>query len=801
MAGGAYDGGQKIVLDKDPTQDQDYSIAQSRKAAAAQLAQLGNLGNNNLLALVQLLIGKPTSIEDMFKDFDDWIKASFQPLVDLYDNIEDFIADFLATWNVSLGNLSPTSPNLQVAPDFNSAYNVSENARWKYDPLIGDPSTGSFKLTINGKEQAVTGTTIQVGPNQKVDFKIKFKWVGLVYTGNPLQLKVREIDTGNTVYLGAVNSPGTNGGWVEVAATYTTPSSGVTAIKIRPTVTASATAGSVWIDAGAARKNGLIQQDWVQDLTDDFNETWDAISGIFEAFGSIGDVAGFQTAIGKLLDLLGVVHPDDLATLTPADFWLAIWNSFMHPLGVIAPQAGLNDANSRQARMAENSIILLDLLHWYYPEGHDTDTPTTTINGRRTWWAAYNDVFNVKTEAGNAGAIPAAAAAAPLKVAQRFIASEDTLATVQAQVADLVGDNDAVGGRKYSSTAVGGGPTDWGTNWTLSGNGTPTTVDSSFSWVQQTSGQTIDRQITGLFTGGDMLTDDGIVSAVIMKPIQTMLGVDGPYYEIRARENAAQTNYLFARAYATKVQLGYAVGGVETIVATASSTTVPAGGLFELVFSNYIFAVRINGQPVPALAYSDTGHTTQRDLNHRKGGQKMFATHGVFGDQFAPPPVRIWIMKDLSTVTDTYGSTARFYRVSTSGVTKNNGSAELLSTETFDTIEYCSPDIKMLAGGIVFYTPGLYRLQFATRFSAAQATAMAPCVVRRTPSSTVIYSEDMEYNNSLFGLGGTFLIPVLGDGGVGEAWTPGMDVTGSGTYNIIGDGAGIVTWCTIEKVA
>lgn len=800
MAGGAYDGGQTISLDKDPTKEIQHSIAQSRQQVALALANLSQAGSRDLLSIIQALIGEPVTVESMFEDFQAWLNSVFKPIEDLYANFEFELAKFLTTWNISLGSLSPISPNLQIAPEINSDHNVSLNSRWAFDPAIGDPSGGSLKVNCNGKEQAVTGTPIQVTPGQKVDFKVKFKWFGLTYSGNPLQLKVREIDTGKTVYLAGVMSPGTNGGFVEISGTYTTPAEGVTWVKIRPTISETATAGTVWIDSGAALKNGKIQQSWVDDLVQDFEDTWGAISGIFEAFGSINNEADFQNAVGKLLSLFGIDHPGDLGSLTPNEFWQTIWFSMLKDLGLIASQVSLEEANARQRRMAENSIIVLDLLHLFYPLGSPSDTPLTMINGRRTWWAAYNDIMQVSAEIETPGPGTAEATSAPLQISQRIIDAEDTISTVQQQVAGLV-DSSGEPGRKYMSTAQGNN-VNWGPNWTLSGNGTVESSNQAFAWREQASGQTIDKYIDGIFTGGTLLTDDGVVSAVSIGPIKSVLGADGPYYQIKGRSNADGTDYLFARAYYSKIQLGYAIDGVETVVATASGVTLPAGGLFELVFNGRLVSVRVNTKLVPGLSWNDSGNITQKNSTHRGGGQKMFATKGVWGDQFGPPMIRVWVMKDLSSITNVYGSTARFYRASTSGLSKNRGVIAPATTDVFDSVEYRSPNIELRAAGLIFWSPGVYRIQWVIRFSAVLNAAKSAAIVRNVFGSGVApYAEGMTMVDNSGGLEGSFLVPVVGDGDATEAWYPGLDISGSGTYNVIGDGAGIGTWMTVEKVA
>ena len=792
MAGGAYDGGKTLTLDKDPTKEIQHSIAKSRQEVALAIANLNQSGSRDLLGIIQSLIGKPIDFDDMYEEFENWVKGIWQPIQDLYDNFEEELGDFLSTWNISLGSLSPIAPNLQIAPEINSEYNVAGNGRWIFDPAIGDPSAGSFKMIgCNGKEQAVTGTPIQVVPGQHVEFSVKFKWFGLTYTGNPLQLRVREIDTGKTVYLNGVVSPGTNGGFVEVKGTYITPGDGVTRVKIRPTIDASATAGIVWIDSGAARKTGVIQQDWVQDLVSDFNDTWDAITGIFEAFGSINNEGDFQNAIGKLLSLFGIEHPDDLGSMTQAQFWSAIWVSFMKPLGLIAPQLSLDEANKRQMRMAENTIIVMDLLHWFYPEGSKTDTPTTTINGKRTWWAAYNDIAMVRTEAGPG---TAEATAAPLQINQRIIDAEDTISTVQAQVAELIGDQ-AEGGRNFRILATGDSD-DWGAAWTLSGNGTVKTDLGAFAWDVQTAFQSTDKYIDALYNAGELLTDDGIVGAITIKPIKSIVGANGPYYRIKGRANAAGNDFLFADAYYSKIVVGYCVGGVETVMATVNGITVPAGGLFELIYTNWTMSVRVNGRVIPGLTWTDTAHASKKDSSHRKGGQRMYAARGTFGDQFDPTVIRTWILKDQSTITNVYGSTARFYRGTTVGVTKNRGVTAAITTETFDTIEYCSPDIQLLPGGLVFQNRGAYRIQFTARFNVGINDSKAAAIIK---NGSGIYAEEMTMAGLDGGLSGNFLIPAAGNGT--EAWYPGLDVSGSGTYQVVGDGGGLATWLTVERVA
>jgi hypothetical protein len=729
MAGGAYDSGQTISLDHDPNQELQQSIAASRKQARAALAGLTSKNDQSMLTLIQSLIG-PTSIDTMFEDFQTWITQTWQPIQDLYDNFEGAVEDFLSTFNFSLGSLTPTQPNLQVAPEFNSAYNVAINNRWSYDPLVGDPDAGSFKLSVNGKEQAVTGTPIQVSPGQKVDFKIKFKWTGLVYTGDPLQLRVREINSGNTVYLSSVNSPGTNGGWVEVAGTYTTPSSGVTSIKMRPTVLASATAGSVWIDHGQARKNGLIQQDWVQDLTDDLQAmveqaqaNLDKINEVFLAFAGSTTPGTFQDAVGKLLDLLGIVHPDDLDTLDQEAFWTAIWNSFLYPTGLIPSAEDLAAANARQARMAENMLILADLMHWYYPEGSSTDTPTTTIGGKRTWWAASNDVNNVKIEAGRPGATPAAALSAPLQVPIKVQAVKDAVTSgatgntvVNATEADTTAAVDGLRGSVIDlsntvsqlivgndtrprlqadfSTNTAVGSNDWGPGWTESGTGTSHCANSTLISEMVTIGQYV-RGIHSFTTPGD--------HQKVSMTLSSMINSAGRNTAVCRWKD--WNNYVFARWAYNAVEIGQLVAGVETVWKTQTVSTRIGAPLTIEADDNYLFTVSQGNDFI--TSYNDAAHTSGKGALYRQTGLILFC--GNFsGFASAPGNVTFFEASDGS-LPAVVGTGARFYR------NASTGSASAVTTSLpnnyWDTKEYMSDDITWNGVHFTVSKAGMYMMK------------------------------------------------------------------------------------------
>ena len=107
-----------------------------------------------------------------------------------------------------------------------------------------------------------------------------------------------------------------------------------------------------------------------------------------------------------------------------------------------------------------------------------------------------------------------------------------------------------------------------------------------------------------------------------------------------------------------------------------------------------------------------------------------------------------------------------------------------------------------MPAGLIFYSAGVYRVQFSTRFPVLLDNTKAAAIVHNLfGSGAVIYAEGMTHGGNVAGLEGNFLIPVTGDGDATESWYPALDVSGSGTFNIVGDGNGLGTWLTVEKVA
>lgn len=536
-------------------------------------------------------------------------------------------------------------------------------------------------------------------------------------------------------------------------------------------------------------------------------------------FPSINVSTGENTQWAALMAQITALQTLLASPPVSAADWSTWWTATLEALGVDSTDAtntanflsgnyasALN-ANAWVTRLLTDVTIFIDLMHSHYPAGSPEDGPTTTSGGVRTWYSAIADVlslFNIVTSVTAPTGIVADVGSLAVDTQTRVITNEDTLATVQAQVQALTTDDPSVAGVKITGAASGTG-NQWGPDWTVNGTSGYTIKNDigSFAWDTQVSTAN-DKIADGYYNVKDALTDDVIVSAVFLDGTKVDgSGAAGPWNTLKARRNAAGTEYIWVRAIRNQVTLGYCVAGTESIWATYA-INVPAGALLELqcgtAADHRIYQVRVNG--VNQAPYTEVGTSSVLGASNRKGGQDQKATKGIFGDQWPPSRIRQWGMKDTNVSASTYGTSARFYRnttTSTSGLPK--GSASGLATTVFNATEYCSPDIELLAGGLAFYTPGRYLVNFAVRFDAALTTGCAAGIIRNT-GSAAIYAEGVNYSAaSVIGLSGSFEVNAIGDGTATEAWYPCADLAGSGTGpGIKGDGAGITTWLSVTRI-
>jgi hypothetical protein len=570
---------------------------------------------------------------------------------------------------------------------------------------------------------------------------------------------------------------------------------------------------------------------WVETLLDPWTslldmvrQGWDQLLDIFQNNVTVPINAGIQAIKDWWVDF---------STNNP--LWNQLvtwWNQILSALG-ISTGAGAGTAvggqiytagataNSAQTqattqnawwgRITTDLEIFFDLLHQKYPAGSVSDTKTTTIGGLRTWYSAIADMLDLL------GIVHSVAAPAVVindvgtfatNTQTQVVTNEGTLSTVQAAVDALTSNDPALAGKKYVVPANGGAGASWGSDWATTATNANIAPKSSLDVFDLTlaSSSSVDLRLQGRYANVT-LTDDQVVSLVFFSAAGNMGGSFGPTNTLKGRMDAAGNNYVYARVNFTKIELGYATGGTEqTPWATATGLSIPAGAKVELYLGSSAghrnYQVVVNG--VVVLTYAETGTSSQLGASYRGGGQDMLASHGAFNDVWGPAKIRQFILRDSNVSAVTYGSSARWYRNSTSAVnaTRNNVITGI-TTSYLDTTDYASPDINLLPGGITFDTPGRYRISFAVRFNGAQTGGMAPALLRTTSSGTTIEAEGQNYGSAnMLGLEGSFEFNAIGDGAATEAWFVGMDMPGtSGTYNVVGNGGGYVTWVTVTRIA
>jgi hypothetical protein len=598
---------------------------------------------------------------------------------------------------------------------------------------------------------------------------------------------------------------------------------------------------------------------WVETLLDPFAEIWDQVQkgwdqllDIFQNNVTVPINAGvqavkdwwvnYQTSLpgwdSTQTDWANFIAQLDTLFGTPttaADAATQIanskakWDAMLAAWGIGSATAGgaqladndtkLTTQQAWWARLPENILISLDGLHLFYPLGSPSDTPTTTVGGKRTWYAAKADMALMQGQT-NGTSTPTVTfddvGTFATDTKTQVVVNEGTLAQVQADVDALKTADASVAGAKFIETAAGGS-TSWGSDWTVTTSGTTTPKTNIDVFDQNLPGSSsVDLVLKGNYNAGVTLTDNQIASMVLYEPAKSMNGGVGPQNVLKARMDATGDNYIFVRVNYTTVQLGMVKAGVETVFATVTGVSVPAGSLVELYAGNAggprNYLVRVNATAI--ITGSESGGSLSNvGASYRGGGMDMIASHGAFNDVWPAATIRQWKLQDSSVGAQTYGTSARVYRASATGTPVGGiarGVIQVLGSAYFDTIDYMSPDLQLVANGFAISTPGRYRITTGVKISNASgswsiAAAASPsyatlCKITSGPTVTSIGASDFK-TSTVLGLGGSWSFNAVGDGGATELWAPGVALAGTGAvYYVLGDGLGEGTWATIERI-
>ncbi|QBI97717.1 minor tail protein [Gordonia phage Dogfish] len=227
--------------------------------------------------------------------------------------LRSLAAGIVAPWRIPQLTLSQLtaqpSPNLLTGfGDFADGSTLDGSGVWAWDGEVGKTTLGSARATADGTPKVLTSEAISVAAGQQLECSGWVRWQGAAGSGPCMQLLV-------VPYVGAaaqtpvvisniVAPPGTVGVSSEstLAGSYVVAAN-VTAVRVRLTVEAAMTAGTVWWDDVVLRKTATsLPQQWVSGLTT-------ALSGLGD------DVAD---ALAWLKDLIQKLTGRARSTITDA---------------------------------------------------------------------------------------------------------------------------------------------------------------------------------------------------------------------------------------------------------------------------------------------------------------------------------------------------------------------------------------------------------------------------------------------------------------------------------------------------
>ncbi|QBP31699.1 minor tail protein [Mycobacterium phage Piper2020] len=177
-----------------------------------------------------------------------------------------------------IGGISNQTPNILPAPKFPEG-SVGENADWVVDPShsrSGD-GTGAAKVIADGTLKALrsgqnAGDFFAVSEGQTITARVFVSHDDYVGTGAPIRLQVVPYIDGvaqSPVDLNAYAPQDQDLAWPgkELSGEYRVPA-GVTGVQTRFVVMEEATGGTFWWDDAEVKQTGVIQQSWVEGLSE-----------------------------------------------------------------------------------------------------------------------------------------------------------------------------------------------------------------------------------------------------------------------------------------------------------------------------------------------------------------------------------------------------------------------------------------------------------------------------------------------------------------------------------------------------
>ncbi|UJQ86358.1 minor tail protein [Gordonia phage Wojtek] len=225
--------------------------------------------------------------------------------------IKRLASSIIAPWRLPQINVSSITnepgPNLLSSfGGFNAAEDIAGDGIWIFDPDVGKTSLGSARTNANGTLKVLSSEAIAVSAGQTLQLGGWVKWQGAVATGSAFSiLAVPYIGSlaQTPVQISTLNSPAANGENTFPMTDWTVPAS-VDAVRVRVTVEASVTSGTVWWDDLVLRKAGsTLPQSFIGGLGQRLQDLDDNDTGLDDAIGKLA--GNINNAVNATIEDVG----------------------------------------------------------------------------------------------------------------------------------------------------------------------------------------------------------------------------------------------------------------------------------------------------------------------------------------------------------------------------------------------------------------------------------------------------------------------------------------------------------------
>ena len=258
---------------------------------------------------------------------------------------------------IPLSSVSDTRPNLLEDGAFALPESVDGSSEWAWDADGYNGSEGCVKVTADGQSHDLFSTqSIPTAAGDKIRVTAAIKTVGYAGSGSPISVSIIPFIGVSQQTAVTMISTGAHTSWAELASNAYQVPAGVTSVRVRLAVTNAATAGTVYFDDIELTKVGLLQQGWVERLTDAWNNFWHGIFGgilpddkdvddVYTAAASVSATAntadsnaasaldqlgqliwGLLNAPATILGNIGAAIIDGVKSI--GDFLTGLWNAF-----------------------------------------------------------------------------------------------------------------------------------------------------------------------------------------------------------------------------------------------------------------------------------------------------------------------------------------------------------------------------------------------------------------------------------------------------------------------------------------